>query len=173
MRRASLGGRKGSLALTELMRIIARNAYQPISAHWNERGAKAGLPPDAVTVMVGRPGQGYHWNLRRGMVPEYLIRSKRKVSYDTQLMNDLDRWGWDPANKPGAITAVIERTYTRTEPGKIRYLGWREMVSMLLKSRRIRESFEIENLLGTRDYRKILLSRRRWEAAMEIEITAD
>lgn len=173
MRRASLGGRKGSMPLTELLSVVARNAYQPVSAHWNERGAKAGLPPDAVTVMVGRPGQGYHWNLRRGMVPERPIRTQRKVFYDKSMMNMLDRFGWEPAKFPGSQSAVIERSYTRVEPAKLLYLGWREMVMMLLKTRRIRESFEIENLLGTKEYREILNSRRRWEAAMEIEITAD
>lgn len=170
---ASIGGHKGGIALADLLDIIERHAYRQRCVRSTGRGAKRGLPPDIVTIQAGLQKDGFWFNLKRGMVPEYAIRGKARVEDDEEVLEDLNRLGWIPNFKPGAKSMFAPGKLKKYHKPELLYVGWREVMGNMLKFRLLRESDELEELLGAREYRHILLSRRRWEQAMAVEITAD
>lgn len=172
---ASLGGHKGSIPLTRILDIVDRHAYKQRHVAWNMRGVQAGLPPDVVTVMVGTPDEGFHWNLRRGMVPEENIReASGRIEDNEEILESLKRYGFAmPGWQPDSQSMFGQHNLKKEFRARLLYTGWRGMLRSLLMHRRIRDNTETETLLGSKDYRKTILTRKRWDAAMAIEITAD
>ena len=167
------GGHKGSIALPRLLDIIDRHSYKQRHVAWNERGVKAGLPPDVVTILIGETKDGYWWNVRKGMIPEHTVRTKGYTIEDSATHDSLMRMGWRPGNdQPGAISTITERALTTRVPAKLVYIGWREILCQIIKHRKIRDCAEAEELLGTFEYRKTLMSRARWEKAINVGIEA-
>lgn len=176
---ASMGGHKGGLALTRVLDLVSRHAYKQHHVAWNERGVKAGLPPDVVTLMIGVPGEGFHWNLRRGYMPEYDVRGAARVEDNENILDDLGRLkaagiGHIPGGGVAGTTSMFHHSkLKKTYKGKLEYIGWRSMLVALLTHRRIRESAELESLLGSKDYRNALHRRARWDSSKAVDLTAD
>ena len=166
---ASVGGHKGAMPLSRLLDLIERTAYRERHVAFNRVGVQKGLPPDVATVQIGTPGDGRWWNLKRGMIPEYDIRTKGGVVTDTETEEILDKYGMHPAAR--ALQYGITRhehaqrmagnhVLHKRVPAKLLYIGWRSTLKSMLAERAIRGSAEAEQLLGTKEYRDVMRHRR-------------
>ena len=165
---ASVGGHIGGLPLTKMLDIIDRYAYKQRHVAWSMVGVRKGLPPDVVTVQIGTPDDGTWWNLKRGMMPEHSVHTKGGVVDNEETLELMDKYGMNPlakaarqgiAKRPGAMSLFNENSFKQTLRPKLLYIGWRSALASMMENRSIRGSAEAEQLLGTKQYREIMIKR--------------
>lgn len=162
-------GHQGGLELGVLVNLLKRTAYRQCHVAYNTVGVQVGLPPEVATVQIGEPEHGLWWNLKKGMIPEFDVRQKAQVVDDTEALMLMDKYGMSPVGKAhalgiakyeGAKSMLNERAFKKRLPAKLLFVGWRSTLRSMIENRAVRGSSEAERLLGRKDYRAAMTTRR-------------
>lgn len=119
-----MDGHHGPLEISDLVELVARNAYRPnvrwITSRW---GPRNGAPTESATLLVGDWLFDSYGNLKRDHETAYNVTTP----------------------------FIPEYTIKDPETDRISAVGWRSFVIELVQDRVIRPSREVEKLLGRKE----------------------
>lgn len=124
-------------------KLIRDAARKDVGITYTRFGARRGLPPDVVTVQFGDVDDGLWWNVRKGEIPAddvFDITPRAKSDYEKMQEAGLISRSKGPSRRMRYRPDTIKR---------LRYLGWRGVLSSMLRADIIRKTSDIEKWLGT------------------------
>lgn len=134
-------GRHGAMPYATFEEIVRKAAVKDVSFHFENQGARIGLPPDVTTVMFGTPDDGLWYNVRKGEIPEediHTLTPRVKTHYEKMM-------------ESGLITRVRGRRMYRAGPEfhkTIKHYGWRTVLAGMMSAGLIRETPTLREWLG-------------------------